>query len=254
MNSEFLSSICYCSCILYGTICCLMFRLSEIYLLFLVRVDWDCFLEHRVLMGLVWKEFLTWHPSPLTRIQYLVSLDFFPYPLPPAAPINSSTSMSSNRNLLSLDKSLQKKSMIHAHLTSLTVIIFVSCTWIYYILNTLGDKSAQVPGGIRIGSPAMTTRGFTEKEFIATADFIHEGVKIALEAKRSVSGSKLQDFMKFIGSPDFALMDLVSELRMRVEALTTQFPLPGLWERCWIAQISLEGDIRRSVMVACLWN
>ncbi|KAE9446353.1 hypothetical protein C3L33_21755, partial [Rhododendron williamsianum] len=91
-----------------------------------------------------------------------------------------------------------------------------------------GDKSAQVPGGIRIGSPAMTTRGFTEKEFIATADFIHEGVKIALEAKRSVSGSKLQDFMKFIGSPDFALMDLVSELRMRVEALTTQFPLPGL--------------------------
>ncbi|KAG5524730.1 hypothetical protein RHGRI_031414 [Rhododendron griersonianum] len=91
-----------------------------------------------------------------------------------------------------------------------------------------GDKSAQVPGGIRIGSPAMTTRGFTEKEFIATADFIHEGVKIALEAKRSVSGSKLQDFMKFIGSPDFTLMDLVSELRMRVEALTTQFPLPGL--------------------------
>ncbi|KAA8525178.1 hypothetical protein F0562_006958 [Nyssa sinensis] len=47
-----------------------------------------------------------------------------------------------------------------------------------------GDKSALVPGGIRIGSPAMTTRGFTEKEFIATADFIHEGVQITLEAKR----------------------------------------------------------------------
>ncbi|KAK2983096.1 hypothetical protein RJ640_009835 [Escallonia rubra] len=41
-----------------------------------------------------------------------------------------------------------------------------------------GDKSALVPGGIRIGTPAMTTRGFTEKDFISTADFIHEGVQI----------------------------------------------------------------------------
>ncbi|TXG54003.1 hypothetical protein EZV62_019259 [Acer yangbiense] len=61
-----------------------------------------------------------------------------------------------------------------------------------------GDKSTLVPGSIRIGSPAMTTRGFTEKEFIAVADFIHEGVQITLEAKQSVKGSKLQDFMKFV--------------------------------------------------------
>lgn len=91
-----------------------------------------------------------------------------------------------------------------------------------------GDKSALVPGGIRIGSPAMTTRGFTEKEFVAIADFIHEGVQITLEVKRLVSGSKLQDFMKFVGSPDFSLMDKVTDLRKRVEALTTQFPLPGV--------------------------
>ncbi|KAF5466560.1 hypothetical protein F2P56_016477 [Juglans regia] len=91
-----------------------------------------------------------------------------------------------------------------------------------------GDKSALVPGGIRIGSPAMTTRGFTEKEFAAVADFIHEGVQITLEAKRLVSGSKLQDFMKFVASPDFSLMDKVSDLRRRVEALTTQFPIPGV--------------------------
>ncbi|CAL5350612.1 unnamed protein product [Camellia sinensis] len=91
-----------------------------------------------------------------------------------------------------------------------------------------GDKSALVPGGIRIGSPAMTTRGFKEKEFIVTADFIHEGVQISLEAKRSVPGSKLQDFMKFVGSPDFPLMHRVSDLRRRVEELSTQFPMPGL--------------------------
>jgi glycine hydroxymethyltransferase len=96
------------------------------------------------------------------------------------------------------------------------------------MLNYKGDKSALVPGGIRIGSPAMTTRGFTKSEFVAIADFIHEGVQITLEAKQLVSGSKLQDFMKFIASPDFSLMDKVSDLRCRVEALTTQFPIPGV--------------------------
>ncbi|XP_030527640.1 serine hydroxymethyltransferase 3, chloroplastic [Rhodamnia argentea] len=91
-----------------------------------------------------------------------------------------------------------------------------------------GDKSALVPGGMRIGSPAMTTRGFTEEEFKATADFINEGVQITLEAKRAAPGSKLQDFLNFVKSPDFPLKEKVSDLRRRVEALTTQFPLPGL--------------------------
>lgn len=75
------------------------------------------------------------------------------------------------------------------------------------IFPSKGDKSALVPGGIRIGSPAMTTRGFTEKEFVPTADFIHEGVQITLEAKRLVSGSKLQDFLKFVAAADFPLLD-----------------------------------------------
>lgn len=96
------------------------------------------------------------------------------------------------------------------------------------ILNITGDKSALVPGGIRIGSPAMTTRGFTERDFVAVADFIHEGVEITRDAKQAVSGSKLQDFMKFVTSPDFTLADRVLDLRARVEALTTQFPMPGV--------------------------
>ncbi|WCJ20503.1 serine hydroxymethyltransferase 3 [Euphorbia peplus] len=91
-----------------------------------------------------------------------------------------------------------------------------------------GDSSALVPGGIRIGSPAMTTRGFTEKEFVAIADFIHEGVQITIEAKKSMSGSKLQEFLKSVTSPDFALQGKVSELGTRVEALTTHFPIPGV--------------------------
>ncbi|KAK4354800.1 hypothetical protein RND71_026994 [Anisodus tanguticus] len=94
--------------------------------------------------------------------------------------------------------------------------------------SVAGDKSALVPGGIRIGSPAMTTRGFSEKEFVAVADLINEGVQITLEAKNLVSGSKLQDFMKLVTSPEFPLIEKVLNLQRRVEALTTQYPLPGL--------------------------
>ncbi|KAK4279884.1 hypothetical protein QN277_011588 [Acacia crassicarpa] len=91
-----------------------------------------------------------------------------------------------------------------------------------------GDKSALVPGGIRIGSPAMTTRGLGEKEFGLIADFIHEGVQITLEAKRLAPGTKLQDFMHFVASPEFPLKDKISNLREKVEALTTQYPIPGV--------------------------
>ncbi|KAI3896775.1 hypothetical protein MKW98_009628 [Papaver atlanticum] len=94
--------------------------------------------------------------------------------------------------------------------------------------SVAGDKSSLVPGGIRIGAPAMTTRGFTEKEFVETANLIHEGVQLTAKAKKSVQGSKLQDFMKFVESPEFPLKDAVADLRKRVEALTTQFPIPGL--------------------------
>jgi len=30
----------------------------------------------------------------------------------------------------------------------------------------LGDTSALVPGGIRVGTPALTTRGLKEKDFV----------------------------------------------------------------------------------------
>lgn len=42
-----------------------------------------------------------------------------------------------------------------------------------------GDQSAVVPGGIRIGTPAMTTRGFREADFVRVADFLHRGIQIA---------------------------------------------------------------------------
>ncbi|RRT33327.1 hypothetical protein B296_00053284 [Ensete ventricosum] len=90
------------------------------------------------------------------------------------------------------------------------------------------DKSALVPGGIRVGTPAMTTRGLKENDFEAVADFIHEGVQIALRAKACVKGTKLKDYMDYVESPDFSLKESVSELKKKVESLTNQFPMPGV--------------------------
>lgn len=35
-----------------------------------------------------------------------------------------------------------------------------------------GDVSAMVPGGLRMGSPALTSRGFVERDFEQVAEFV----------------------------------------------------------------------------------
>ena len=48
--------------------------------------------------------------------------------------------------------------------------------------NTVpGDASALSSGGVRIGAPAMTTRGCTTEDFKMIADFLHRCASIALE-------------------------------------------------------------------------
>lgn len=57
----------------------------------------------------------------------------------------------------------------------------------------LGDKSALTPGGVRVGTPALTTRGLKEVHFRQVADFLHRAVQIALKLQ-STSGKLLKDF------------------------------------------------------------
>lgn len=40
-----------------------------------------------------------------------------------------------------------------------------------------------VPGGIRMGSPALTSRGFIESDFEQVAEFVHRGIQIAKTLK-----------------------------------------------------------------------
>ncbi|KAH9307553.1 hypothetical protein KI387_035464, partial [Taxus chinensis] len=50
--------------------------------------------------------------------------------------------------------------------------------------NTVpGDVSAMVPGGIRMGTPALTSRGFTEDDFAKVAEFFDHAVQLAIKIK-----------------------------------------------------------------------
>ncbi|CAE7551059.1 unnamed protein product [Symbiodinium microadriaticum] len=50
--------------------------------------------------------------------------------------------------------------------------------------NTVpGDVSAMMPGGIRMGAPALTSRGFTEEDFEQVADFFDRAMAIAVDIK-----------------------------------------------------------------------
>merc|ERR1712071_422268 len=77
-----------------------------------------------------------------------------------------------------------------------------------------GDVSALSPGGVRIGTPAMTTRGCGAKDFTKIAEFLDRCCQIALKVQKE-KGKKLKDFED--GLKENA--DVVA-LRKEVEAWT----------------------------------
>uniref|UniRef100_A0A915KRM5 Serine hydroxymethyltransferase-like domain-containing protein n=1 Tax=Romanomermis culicivorax TaxID=13658 RepID=A0A915KRM5_ROMCU len=64
-----------------------------------------------------------------------------------------------------------------------------------------GDKSAFTPGGIRLGSPALTSRNFKEADFKKVVDFIHEGVQFALRIQPK-AGKTVKDFKNYCSTAD----------------------------------------------------
>merc|ERR1712127_451247 len=85
-----------------------------------------------------------------------------------------------------------------------------------------GDASALSPGGVRIGSPAMTTRGCTADDFKKIALFLDRCCQIALQIQQE-KGKKLKDFEQ--GLSDHAS---VKALRAEVEAWASSFGYPGI--------------------------
>ncbi|CAB3981542.1 serine hydroxymethyltransferase, mitochondrial-like [Paramuricea clavata] len=88
-----------------------------------------------------------------------------------------------------------------------------------------GDKSALVPGGLRLGAPALTSRNFMENDFVQVVEFLDQGVKIALEAQEK-TGTSLPDFRAYIMEEN-STRGKISQLKEEVEKFAKEFPLPG---------------------------
>ncbi|KAK9885253.1 hypothetical protein WA026_010751 [Henosepilachna vigintioctopunctata] len=92
--------------------------------------------------------------------------------------------------------------------------------------NTVpGDKSAQNPSGIRLGTPALTTRGLAEEDFDQVVNFLDRGLKLAKEISQK-SGPLLVNFKKVIHSDEESQAKIAS-LKKEIEAFSNQFPMPG---------------------------
>lgn len=84
-----------------------------------------------------------------------------------------------------------------------------------------GDTSPLSPGGVRIGTPAMTTRGCTTEDFAAIADFLNRCCAIAVKVQGK-TGRKLKDF-----EAGLRQCTELKELKLEVEAWASKFGYPG---------------------------
>ncbi|KAL6983093.1 glycine hydroxymethyltransferase [Sarracenia purpurea var. burkii] len=71
------------------------------------------------------------------------------------------------------------------------------------------------------GTPALTSRGFTEVDFVKVAEFFDASVKLALKIKADAKGTKLVDFVSTMKSD--AHMSEIAKLRHEVEEYAKQF-------------------------------
>jgi glycine hydroxymethyltransferase len=88
--------------------------------------------------------------------------------------------------------------------------------------TVVGDKSAMNPGGVRIGTPSVTSRGMVEADMEVIAGFYDRATKIAQQIQKA-SGPKLKDFEQHLAKN----ADL-KDMKKEVQEFAGQFPVPGI--------------------------
>ena len=84
--------------------------------------------------------------------------------------------------------------------------------------SVLGDKSPMVPGGVRLGTSALTTRGFGRNDFKKVAEILND-VVILCQMIQEESGKMMVDFVKKIENYE----NEISDLRKHVNSYMEQF-------------------------------
>lgn len=90
----------------------------------------------------------------------------------------------------------------------------------------VGDVSAVTPGGVRMGTPAMTTRGMVESDMAIVAAFVSRATELAGRIQEKMQGRKLKDFIILAGEEPFR--SEIAALREKVDNYSANFVMPGI--------------------------
>lgn len=108
-----------------------------------------------------------------------------------------------------------------------------------------GDKSALKPSGIRLGmkqnkglsskinfdhflgTPALTTRGFREKDIVEVANYLDQALKLVAQINQSTSGKTLtlKDFKENMKRTEH--VQNMDKLKHSIESFASNYPMPG---------------------------
>ena len=91
--------------------------------------------------------------------------------------------------------------------------------------TTPGDKSALTPCGIRIGAPAMTSRGMGEQDFDRIVGYIDQCIKLCQQIQASLpkEANKQKDFKAKVATKT---IPEIQSLKEEIAAWAGTFPLP----------------------------
>jgi glycine hydroxymethyltransferase len=84
-----------------------------------------------------------------------------------------------------------------------------------------------VPGGIRLGTSALTSRNLTEPDLKKVGNFLHRAVQLSLVLQKEAGSKMLKDFVRVATQGDGEGIKGVRQLRKEVREFAKQWPLPG---------------------------
>eukprot|EP00771_Trimastix_marina_P004033 gnl/Trimastix_PCT/764.p1 GENE.gnl/Trimastix_PCT/764~~gnl/Trimastix_PCT/764.p1 ORF type:complete len:439 (+),score=114.85 gnl/Trimastix_PCT/764:26-1318(+) len=84
-----------------------------------------------------------------------------------------------------------------------------------------GDTTPYIPGGLRLGTSAMTTRGFGPADFTQAAEYLDQGIHLTKDMHARNPVKKIRDFKVNPTHPG------LKELAREVRGHAVRFPMPG---------------------------
>lgn len=93
-----------------------------------------------------------------------------------------------------------------------------------------GDASAQTPGGIRLGTSALTSRNMKEEDIKVVANFLHRAIQLSMTLQKEAGTKMLKDFVRVATTETEGKVGakMVKELRHEVVTFARKWPLPGV--------------------------